>query len=710
MGQLSKLTKAILFLSAAVMILSACKGTLSPPVNTDPTPDTPPTPNDPSKEPYTPLLKGKVNLDKLLYRQYRDNIPVGYSERIYALYGDGLGFARDTVRQTGISLYHGMEVKIDYKDKVLQPSSTGTWYPSHVKTKIHGGSADIFEYKYVSEDDMAVCLYTIENKSTNDVSITFTAMKTTSITNAENKGLTATLLGEDFESVNTNRLSRALTVKPGESVTVKLALAFSDTEAENAEKAQRLFADPDPLQTHKTAFLGWFEENVPFFECDDKTITQTYYFRWYTYRNHIRLFENEQYVITEFLTHVSWAGKYNSINCAAPFHFYEGRWIKNPTYLQSYADFWFTEGANPRVYSAPMADAYYATYLVHANEEELTKHLVDLRDHYQAWVASHYDEKMGLFYQQCGYEGMEFSIGGDGYRPTVNSYMYGDAIAIAKIARMSGWTSLAEKYEAIAEDLHERILQVIWNKSDGFFETVSRTTKKSVDVREAVGFVPWIYHLPPDTATYGNAWAQLMDEEGFYAPYGPTTAERRDPMFMGPITGGNCHWNGPSWPFATSQTLMAAATYLNDYENLTAIDADDYFETLKIYAKSQYKNGSNWIAENINPITGNWIVDFAHRSMNYNHSSYCDLVISGLCGLRPEDNDQSVTVNPLIGTDNLSHFLLEDVTYRGHSITILYDKTGDRYDMGAGLFVYVDGKLAAHSDACERLTVPLVQS
>ena len=120
---------------------------------------------------------------------------------------------------------------------------------------------------------------------------------------------------------------------------------------------------------------------------------------WYTYRNHIRLVENEQYVITEFLTNVRWAGKYNSINCAAPFHFYEGRWIKNPKYLQSYADFWFTEGANPRVYSAPMADAYYATYLVHADKQELAKHLIHLRDNYQGWVSSHYDEKIGLFYQ-----------------------------------------------------------------------------------------------------------------------------------------------------------------------------------------------------------------------------------------------------------------------------------------------------------------------
>ena len=33
----------------------------------------------------------------------------------------------------------------------------------------------------------------------------------------------------------------------------------------------------------------------------------------------------------------------------------------------------------------------------------------------------------GLFYQIDDRDGMEFSAGGSGARPTINSYMYGDA-------------------------------------------------------------------------------------------------------------------------------------------------------------------------------------------------------------------------------------------------------------------------------------------
>ena len=69
--------------------------------------------------------------------------------------------------------------------------------------------------------------------------------------------------------------------------------------------------------------------NIPIFECPDKELEKTYYFRWWTYRKHI-LSTPEGFVITEFLPDVPWAGKYNVINCSGMHQFREGRWLKNP--------------------------------------------------------------------------------------------------------------------------------------------------------------------------------------------------------------------------------------------------------------------------------------------------------------------------------------------------------------------------------------------
>ena len=85
----------------------------------------------------------------------------------------------------------------------------------------------------------------------------------------------------------------------------------------------------------------FLRKNIPFFECPDKELEKTYYFRWWTYRKHIKK-TPDGFVITEFLPDVPWAGKYNTISCAANHHFYEGRWLRNAEILSDYASFWLS--------------------------------------------------------------------------------------------------------------------------------------------------------------------------------------------------------------------------------------------------------------------------------------------------------------------------------------------------------------------------------
>jgi hypothetical protein len=124
-------------------------------------------------------------------------------------------------------------------------------------------------------------------------------------------------------------------------------------------------------------------ENIPYFECPDKDIEKTYYFRWWVYRKHIKQ-TPDGFVITEFLPEVPWAGKYNTISCPAGHHFYEGRWLKDTTYLSSYARFWFRKEAEPRRYSFWSADALYGYYLVKGNSKFIQDLLPDLIENYTA--------------------------------------------------------------------------------------------------------------------------------------------------------------------------------------------------------------------------------------------------------------------------------------------------------------------------------------
>jgi len=75
---------------------------------------------------------------------------------------------------------------------------------------------------------------------------------------------------------------------------------------------EELYANAFP-NARAWAFL---ESNIPLFECPDKDIERTYYFRWWTYRKHVRD-TPDGWVITEFLPTVPWSGKHNTISCPA---------------------------------------------------------------------------------------------------------------------------------------------------------------------------------------------------------------------------------------------------------------------------------------------------------------------------------------------------------------------------------------------------------
>jgi hypothetical protein len=196
----------------------------------------------------------------------------------------------------------------------------------------------------------------------------------------------------------------------------------------------------------------------------------------------------------------------------------------------------------------------------------------------------------------------------------------------------------------------------------------------------------------------------LMDPNYFYAPFGPTTVERQDPQFL--ISKTCCVWSGQSWPYATTQTLEAMANLLNNYQQ-ELVSKKDYVKLLNIYAKTHRKNGRPYIAEAAHPDTGSWEGhDSANHSEHYFHSGYVDLIITGLVGLRPRDDDK-IEVNPLAPED-WNYFALDDIPYRGRRLAIFWDKDGNRYGRGAGLQVLVDGKEFARSKKIERLvaTVP----
>jgi hypothetical protein len=452
---------------------------------------------------------------------------------------------------------------------------------------------------------------------------------------------------------------------------------------------------------------AWMQKEIPLFECPDREVEEMYYFRWWSYRKHLVQTTNG-WVVTEFLTPVHHGGSFNTISCATGFHIAEGRWLRDRNYLDDYVSFWLrgNEGkpqAHFHKYSSWFAAAVYDRYLATGDKCSVTNLLGDLVADYQAWEREHQTTN-GLFWQFDVRDGMEESISGSrkdkNLRPTINAYMYANAQAIAAMARLAGNGAVAATFDAKAEQLKTLVQEKLWDAEAGFFE-VRHEEGTFSGAREELGFIPWMFNLPDKGEKYEAAWRQLEDAKGFAAPAGITTAERRHPQFRSHGVG-NCEWDGAVWPFGTCETLYGLANALHG-GGAGELGARDYYDNFLTYVHSQHSDGKPYIGEYHDEVTGDWINGKGGRSRYYNHSTFADLIITGVVGLQPRA-DATVEICPLLPAGTWNWFCLDDVPYHGHMLTICWDKDGTHYGYRPGFIILADGKEIAHGEKLAKLS------
>ena len=146
---------------------------------------------------------------------------------------------------------------------------------------------------------------------------------------------------------------------------------------------------------------------VPSFECPDDAINSTYEYRWQAFGRHCER-TPEGWVITEFLPKVGWAGKYNTIVCAAGHHLREARWMHDKTVASDYARFWFSTNAPHRAkYSTWLGSSLLDVVRVTGDFALATNLLDDVVAAYDSW------ETQPVFFKTLDGTSV-FPMGGDG--------------------------------------------------------------------------------------------------------------------------------------------------------------------------------------------------------------------------------------------------------------------------------------------------------
>jgi hypothetical protein len=474
------------------------------------------------------------------------------------------------------------------------------------------------------------------------------------------------------------------------------------------------------LRTRYGNDAAWYRHRIPLFASADPDLDAVYYYRWQIVRAHQRDLGASGYITTEFLDDVSWQREpYASLNDATAFHVAEGRWLRDRRFATDYLDYMLT-GGNDRHFSEPFADTVWQKYLVDGDRAAALRHLSALNLLWGQWD-DRLDPAKGLYWIEPLLDATEYTIsaidasggkdgfrGGDAFRPSINAYMFANARALAHLNGLAGAPDLAGTYAARADAIKARVQHDLWN--DGFRHFVDRYKVTNEHVRywepirgrELVGYVPWAFDLPDDEPRFAAAWAHLLDPQRFAGPRGLRTVEPSYPFYLRQYRydhgAPECQWNGPVWPFQTTQALAGLVNLLDHYHQ-DVIGRGDFLRLLRQYAALHRQGGRLDLEEDYHPDTGRPIVGLA-RSHHYFHSGFNDLVLTGLVGIRPRADDV-LEVNPLLPPGGLAWFRVERVPYHGHDVTVSWDAAG------GGLRVDVDGREVAARATLGRITVPL---
>jgi hypothetical protein len=528
--------------------------------------------------------------------------------------------------------------------------------------------------------------------------------------------------------------ARSLTIGPGASETVLLFLAAGTREAEVNAALDRVVQSEDALRDQIDAYNAWLLNNVPAFRGED-ALTRQYWHRATSIlkKNLFRVGEGR--LANWSISEGRWASTWyaNTISYGAGHQIREARWLRDAQYVRGFISAWcenaksngvFPNFIQPNVigpgqYTDWITSAVWDAHCVHPDEELLRAWAPALKRNVDGWLAAYDKDNDGLLLVDSHWwTGMEWQPSFfyfNGYdkdqqkqhleRVDLTAYVYGNARNLARILEVTGDTEGAKRYAEVASKIRGAIAASMWDEATEFFYSIEPNTHEKAMVKEVIGVYPFYFSMfsPEDGTAYTAAWKSILDPKQFWTTWPVASASKQCPAYSQDVTFngkqvGGCMWNGPTWPHANSIVMSAMAATLREFPD-SPLKVSDLNALFRSFTTAQFHRGDTnfpWTGEYYNGDTAEWRT--AER--DYNHSTWIDVLIADIIGLRPRQ-DGVIEVRPLLGPDAAA-FLLDGVRCNNRDVTIAWTPpqgTGETPDGLRGLRVYTDGTLVHHNPA-----------
>jgi hypothetical protein len=230
------------------------------------------------------------------------------------------------------------------------------------------------------------------------------------------------------------------------------------------------------------------------------------------------------------------------------------------------------------------------------------------------------------------------------------------------------------------------------------------TTNNLICWKDQQNFIPYIDGVPPDTATYTQGLRYYGNAKDFpiFPIYTADQADQAAAMACGTCSHGTNNFSNIN---ATLQAMLyskALRAYPTSYITPTM-----YRQLIEWLAWNEDINGNNRFPDNNeyyydwNPATKTYVRSSINDDVL---GSYSWMMFTDITGLQPRA-DNTVELWPIdMGYD---HFTVNNVSYHGANLTIVWQKPGGTryYPMAPmGYSLYVNGRLAFTADKLVHIT------
>ena len=271
------------------------------------------------------------------------------------------------------------------------------------------------------------------------------------------------------------------------------------------------------------------------------------------------------------------------------------------------------------------------------------------------------------------------------------TYVYKNFCAGAHLAKLLNDTSDEKLYSKMSERTHTELLSVMWDPHDSYFYDVQPITHKPARVKSVTGF--YVFWARIAEQKHLTMLQHLFSPATFWTEYPLPSLPLDYEKYAKLQDAGWTYWNYATWPRTTCHVVDGVLWAAKTLDSSVRKKAAALFDR---YTRMHFPNGDIQrpnIAERYDPHSGTPFMEY----LDYNHSTWIDLLIQHVAGITPQESD-SVIIDPV--DMGWKSFSLENIRYRNHDLDIDFTR-------GKGMTVRVDGVLRAKTASLQKISIKM---